>query len=68
MWTSESAKGSTKGVVTFHPLADDLTKVLLVLEYYPSGLVEKTGNILALGGQAGPAGPQAFPPVRRDEG
>jgi uncharacterized membrane protein len=44
-WTSEGAKGSTKGVVTFHPLADDLTQVLLVLEYYPQGLFEKTGNI-----------------------
>ncbi|WP_028847236.1 SRPBCC family protein [Thermocrispum agreste] len=44
-WTSDGAKGSSKGVVTFHPLADDLTKVLLVLEYFPSGFVEKTGNI-----------------------
>jgi uncharacterized membrane protein len=44
-WTSEGAKGSTKGVVTFHPLADDLTQVLLVIEYYPQGLFEKTGNI-----------------------
>ncbi len=44
-WTSEGAKGTSKGVVTFHPLADDLTQVLLVLEYYPKGLFEKTGNI-----------------------
>ncbi|MCM2390654.1 SRPBCC family protein [Streptomyces albipurpureus] len=44
-WTSEGAKGSTKGVVTFHPLGDNLTRVLLVLEYYPKGLFEKTGNI-----------------------
>ncbi|MFJ9863101.1 SRPBCC family protein [Streptomyces sp. NPDC101165] len=44
-WTSEGAKGSTKGVVTFHALADDLTRVLLVMEYYPSGLFEKTGNL-----------------------
>ncbi|MGW5366166.1 SRPBCC family protein, partial [Actinopolymorpha pittospori] len=44
-WTSEGAKGTTKGVVTFHPLADDLTKVLLVLEYYPGGVVEKTANL-----------------------
>jgi uncharacterized membrane protein len=44
-WTSQGAKGSTKGVVTFHPLADDLTQVLLVIEYYPQGLFEKTGNI-----------------------
>lgn len=44
-WSSDGAKGSCKGVVTFHPLGDDLTKVLLVLEYYPSGFFEKTANI-----------------------
>ncbi|WP_447041320.1 SRPBCC family protein [Streptomyces sp. DSM 118878] len=44
-WTSEGAKGATKGVVTFHPLAENLTRVLLVIEYYPKGLFEKTGNI-----------------------
>jgi uncharacterized membrane protein len=44
-WSTEGAKGTTKGVVTFHPLADDLTQILLVMEYYPQGLFEKTGNI-----------------------
>ncbi|WP_340374784.1 SRPBCC family protein [Streptomyces sp. SS7] len=44
-WTSEGAKGTTKGVVSFHRLADHLTRVLLVIEYYPSGFFEKTGNI-----------------------
>ncbi|MGK5692065.1 SRPBCC family protein [Streptomyces sp. URMC 128] len=44
-WTSEGAKGTTKGVVSFHRLTDDLTRVLLVIEYYPSGFFEKTGNI-----------------------
>ncbi|MFK8910054.1 SRPBCC family protein [Streptomyces sp. YS-3] len=44
-WTSEGAKGTTKGVVTFHPLGASLTRVLLVIEYYPKGLFEKTGNI-----------------------
>ncbi|MDH6454025.1 MULTISPECIES: SRPBCC family protein [unclassified Streptomyces] len=44
-WTSEGAKGTTKGVVSFHRLADKLTRVLLVIEYYPQGLFEKTGNI-----------------------
>ena len=50
-WTSEGAKASTRGVVTFHPLADDLTRVLLVMEYYPQGLFEKTGNIWRAGGR-----------------
>ncbi|MFI6370306.1 SRPBCC family protein [Streptomyces sp. NPDC050546] len=44
-WTSEGAKGTTKGVVSFHRITDSLTRVLLVIEYYPSGLFEKTGNI-----------------------
>ncbi|MET7655703.1 MULTISPECIES: SRPBCC family protein [unclassified Streptomyces] len=44
-WTSEGAKGTTKGVVSFHELADNLTRILLVIEYYPTGLFEKTGNI-----------------------
>ena len=44
-WTSEGAKGTTKGVVSFHRLTDTLTRVLLVIEYYPSGFFEKTGNI-----------------------
>ncbi|CAM5701139.1 SRPBCC family protein OS=Streptomyces tendae OX=1932 GN=GUR47_01330 PE=4 SV=1 [Streptomyces tendae] len=44
-WTSEGAKGTTKGVVSFHELADSLTRVVLVIEYYPKGLFEKTGNI-----------------------
>ncbi|MCL7428319.1 SRPBCC family protein [Streptomyces sp. YS415] len=45
VWNSEGAKGTTKGVVTFHQLAENLTRVLLVIEYYPKGLFEKTGNI-----------------------
>jgi len=44
-WTSEGAKGTTKGVVSFHELGENLTRILLVIEYYPTGLFEKTGNI-----------------------
>ncbi|MGW3145122.1 SRPBCC family protein [Streptomyces sp. NPDC001177] len=44
-WSSEGAKGTTKGVVSFHRLEDNLTRVLLVMEYYPKGFFEKTGNI-----------------------
>lgn len=44
-WTSEGAKGTAKGVVTFHPLGENITRVLLVMEYYPKGLFERTGNI-----------------------
>ncbi len=44
-WTTEGAKGTVKGVVTFHRITDNLTRVLLVLDYFPKGLFEKTGNI-----------------------
>ncbi|MFF9216618.1 SRPBCC family protein [Streptomyces viridosporus] len=44
-WSSEGAKGTTKGVVSFHRLADNLTRILLIIEYYPTGFFERTGNI-----------------------
>ncbi|MFF2146982.1 SRPBCC family protein [Kitasatospora sp. NPDC058190] len=45
VWTSEGAKGSTRGAVSFHELAPNLTRIVLVVEYYPHGFFEKTGNI-----------------------
>ncbi|WP_371680933.1 SRPBCC family protein [Streptomyces sp. NBC_01276] len=45
VWTSEGAKGTTRGCVSFHELAPALTRIVLVVEYYPAGLFEKTGNI-----------------------
>ena len=44
-WTSEGSMGTTKGAVTFHPLGENLTRVLLVTEYYPQGFFEKTANL-----------------------
>ncbi|MGW5332566.1 SRPBCC family protein [Streptomyces bauhiniae] len=45
VWNSEGPKGTTHGCVTFHELAPELTRVVLVVEYFPAGLFEKTGNI-----------------------
>ncbi|WP_336048827.1 SRPBCC family protein [Streptomyces sp. CA2R101] len=45
IWTSEGAKGSTRGAVSFHELGPSLTRIVLVVEYYPSGFFEKTANI-----------------------
>ncbi|WP_030816366.1 SRPBCC family protein [Streptomyces sp. NRRL F-2799] len=45
VWTSEGAKGTTRGCVTFHELAPELTRIVLVVEYSPAGFFEKTGNI-----------------------
>ncbi|MEV5707640.1 SRPBCC family protein [Actinoallomurus sp. NPDC052274] len=45
VWRSTGQKGYVDGAVTFHELASDLTRVLLVLEYHPQGFMEKTGNL-----------------------
>ncbi|MEU6347456.1 SRPBCC family protein [Streptomyces sp. NPDC046977] len=45
VWTSEGAKGTTRGCVSFHELTPTLTRIVLVVEYYPSGFFEKTANI-----------------------
>ncbi|OLT48547.1 hypothetical protein BJF85_12090 [Saccharomonospora sp. CUA-673] len=45
VWKSSGAKGYVDGAVTFHELAPTLTRIVLVLEYYPQGFVEKTANL-----------------------
>ena len=46
-WAStEGARNA--GVVTFHPLEDDRTEVMLQMEYEPEGFVEKAGDALGL--------------------
>ncbi|MEV1287525.1 SRPBCC family protein [Micromonospora sp. NPDC049679] len=45
VWRSTGEKGSVDGAVSFHELTPDLTRIVLVLEYHPQGLFEKTGNI-----------------------
>lgn len=42
VWTSTGAKGTVDGSVTFHALAPKMTRILLVIEYYPQGFLEKT--------------------------
>lgn len=51
VWTSEGAKGSTRGAVSFHELAPSLTRIILVVEYYPAGFFEKTGNLWRVQGR-----------------
>jgi len=46
-WTSRS--GATNGgVVTFHRLSDDKSKVMLQLDYNPQGFVENLGGTLGI--------------------
>jgi len=45
VWKSKGAKGHVDGAVSFTELGPNATRVLLVLEYFPQGLFERTGNI-----------------------
>ncbi|WP_139820910.1 SRPBCC family protein [Krasilnikoviella flava] len=45
VWESTGDKGTLSGAVTFHALADDLTRIVVVVEYRPRGFVEKVANV-----------------------
>ncbi|AGB25752.1 polyketide cyclase / dehydrase family protein [Mycobacterium sp. JS623] len=45
IWTSRGSKGHVDGAVTFTALGPNLTRVTLVIEYFPQGLFERTGNL-----------------------
>ncbi|OBA86498.1 cyclase [Mycobacteriaceae bacterium 1482268.1] len=45
VWRSKGDKGYVDGAITFHELAHNLTRVVVVLEYHPQGLFERTGNL-----------------------
>ena len=45
VWRSTGAKGHVDGGVSFTALGPNLTRVLLVLEYWPQGFFERTGNL-----------------------
>jgi uncharacterized membrane protein len=45
IWRSKGDKGYVDGAVTFHELAPNLARIVVVLEYHPQGLFEHTGNL-----------------------
>ncbi|MEV6324486.1 SRPBCC family protein [Nocardia sp. NPDC051787] len=45
VWRSKGHKGYIDGAVTFHEITPDLTRIILVLEYHPGGLFEKTADL-----------------------
>lgn len=45
VWRSKGEKGHVDGAVTFHEIGPNLTRILVVLEYYPQGMFERTGNL-----------------------
>lgn len=46
-WMSEGGEGNA-GVVTFHPIDDNTTRVMLQLDYAPEGMIEKAGDMLGM--------------------
>ncbi|MEV6431650.1 SRPBCC family protein [Nocardia sp. NPDC051463] len=51
VWRSKGAKGYIDGAVTFHEITPGLTRILVVLEYHPKGLFEKTANLWRAAGR-----------------
>jgi uncharacterized membrane protein len=49
-WTSRSGAPNA-GVVTFHRLADDRTKIMVQFDYEPRGVVESVGDFLGVAGR-----------------
>jgi uncharacterized membrane protein len=46
-WTSTTGKGNS-GVVTFHRLDENRTRIMLQMEWEPEGLKEQAGSTLGL--------------------
>jgi uncharacterized membrane protein len=46
-WTSQGG-AMNSGIVTFQPVSDAKSKLMLELEYVPQGVVEKSGDALGL--------------------
>ncbi|WP_084509241.1 SRPBCC family protein [Nocardia pseudovaccinii] len=51
VWRSSGAKGYIDGAVSFHEITPGLTRILVVLEYQPHGLFEKTANMWRAAGR-----------------
>jgi len=45
VWRSRGDKGYVDGAVTFHEVGPELTRIVLILEYHPQGMFERTGNL-----------------------
>jgi uncharacterized membrane protein len=51
-WTSTEGELQHAGVVTFHKLSDDETRVTVQLDWEPQGLLEKVGSAIGVGKHA----------------
>ena len=46
-WRADG-EATNAGVVTFHRISDDTTRIMLQLEYEPDGIAEKAGDVLGI--------------------
>lgn len=44
-WRSDGARCRVDGAVSFHAVTPNMTRILVVLQYHPWGLLERTGNL-----------------------
>jgi len=51
-WTVKDGDTDHAGVVTFHKLADAETRVTVQIDWEPSGILEKLGSAVGVGGHA----------------
>lgn len=51
VWRSKGHKGYIDGAVSFHEITSDLTRIIVVLEYHPNGVFEKTANLWRAAGR-----------------
>ena len=51
-WTSTGGDTDHAGVVTFHKLTDDSSRVTVQLDWAPEGLLETVGSLVGLGSHA----------------
>lgn len=51
-WNSMGGDTNHAGVVTFHKLGDDMTRVTVQIDWEPEGLLEKVGSLVGAGKHA----------------
>jgi uncharacterized membrane protein len=51
-WTVADGETNHSGVVTFHKLSDDTSRVTVQIDWQPSGLLEKLGSAVGAGSHA----------------
>ena len=51
-WTSTGGDSDHAGVVTFHTLTDDSSRVTVQLDWAPEGVLETVGSLVGLGSHA----------------